>query len=207
MLNAAAAACFAGFLALVAAVSAAGRWRPQRRKAAVNLLLAYALAASFAVGLSQRDAWPFAKWPMAGGRADATAANSRVVALDAGGGEHPIDYRAWQPLGFDELLPWMHLTFPRLRRAEQDQAAAFLLQRAETARRRAAAGGRVGATDRLGPLTAPGFDLHPRTWTAGALPAAPFVGLRVYRESWNQEERRRDPSRVSRRLFYEYRAP
>jgi hypothetical protein len=29
------------------------------------------------------------------------------------------------------------------------------------------------------------------------------VSLRVYRETWNQEERRRDPSRMERRLLYE----
>ena len=207
MMNAAAAACFAGFVALAVSAWLAERFRPRRRRAAVNALLAYAVAASFAAGLSQRDAWPFAKWPMAGGLADADAANTRVVALDAGGAEHAVDFRAWQPLGFDQLLPWMHLTFPRLDPAQQEQAAAFLLQRAEEARRRAASVGRVGASDRLGPLTAPGFDLHPRAWTGGRIPSAPFVGLRVYRERWNQEERRRDAARVERRLVYEYRAP
>ncbi len=207
MLNLLSAACFAGFLVLVAAVTAVERLRPARRRAAVNALLAYAVAASFTVGLSQRDAWPFAKWPMAGGLVDATAANTRIVAIDAEGREQVVDLRAFQPIGGDELLPWMHLAFPRLDRAAQDQAAAFLLGRAERARRRAAAGGRVGEDGRLGPLTAPGFDLHPHSWAPGRAPAAPFVGLRVYRESWSQEERRRDPSRVARSLVYEYRAP
>lgn len=207
MLNVLSAACFAGFLALVAAVTLVERFRPARRRAAVNALLAYAVAASVTVGLSQRDAWPFAKWPMAGGRADPAAANTRIVAIDAGGREHVVDLRAFQPIGGDELLPWMHLTFPRLDRAARDEAAAFLLGRAERARRRAAAGGRVGENDRLGPLTAPGFDLHPHTWAPGRVPPAPFVGLRVYRESWSQEERRRDPARVERALVYEYRAP
>lgn len=202
MLNILSAACFAGLLALVVLVKVV------RSRRTVSALIAYCLAVSFGAGLTQHDAWPFAKWPMAGGRADARASNTRVVGLDAAGGEHAIDYRAWQPLGFDELIPWMHLTFPRLSRPEQDQAAAFLLGVAEGARQRALAGGGVGRFHRfLGPLSAPYFDLHPRLWPAGRIPTAPLRGLRVYQESWSQEERRRDPARVDRSLVYEYRVP
>jgi hypothetical protein len=173
----------------------------------VNAFLLYALAASLGAGLTQHDAWPFAKWPMAGGLADPEANNTRVVAVDADGGEHAVDYRAWQPLGFDELNPWMHLVFPRLPRADQDRVAAHLLGVAEGARLRARAGQGVGTFHRfLGPLAAPYFDLHPRAWGAGA-PARPLRGLRVYRERWNQEDRRRDPGHVTRRLAYEYAAP
>jgi hypothetical protein len=207
MLNAVGAVGFVGFLLAVMAVAAAERLRPAWRPTAVNALLLYTMAVSSAAGLAQRDAWPFAKWPMAGGLADAEAENTRLVAVDAAGAEHSIDYRAWQPLGFDELNPWMHRTFPRLSPAEQQRVAAFLLAVAEGSRQRAAAGRGVGYFHRyLGPLAAPNFDLHPESWRAGA-PPVPFRGLRVYRERWNQERRRRDPAQVERRLAYEYAQP
>jgi hypothetical protein len=173
----------------------------------VNLFLLYAIFASFGAGITQKDAWPFAKWPMAGGRADALGSTVRIVAVDADGSEHAVDYRAWQPMAFEDLIPWMHRTFPRLPRAAQDQVAAHLLAKAESARRKAAAGQGAGYLDRfLGPLSAPEFDLHPRLWSApGSVPPRPFAALRVYRETWNQEERRRDPSRVTRQLLYESR--
>jgi hypothetical protein len=99
----------------------------------------------------------------------------------------------------------MHRTFPRLPPAAQDQVAAHLLEKAERARRKAAAGDGAGYLDRfLGPLAAPEFDLHPRLWSSPArVPSQPFVALRIYRDTWNQEERRRDPTRGTRRLIYE----
>jgi hypothetical protein len=198
--------CFLGFLlaALLVRLSERGWTFPRRR--CVNVFLLYAILASFGAGLSQKDAWPFAKWPMAGGRAGSRASTIRIVAVDEAGAEHGIDYRAWQPMAFDELMPWMHRTFPRLPRASQDQVAAHLLDKAESARRKAAAGRGVGYLDRfLGPLAAPEFDLHPRLWPApGRVPPRPFVALRVYRETWNQEERRLDPSRVARQILYEF---
>ena len=205
MLNVASGLGFLGFLAvaLLVALSERGIVGPRRRF--VNLFLVYAVAASFAAGLSQKDAWPFARWPMAGGRAATEASNVRIVALDEDGVERGIDYRAWQPMAFDELVPWMHRTFERLPRAAQDRVAAHLLALAESARAKARAGGGAGYLDRyLGPLAAPEFDLHPRPWSSPeAVPPRRFVSLRVYRESWNQEERGRDPSRVTRTLLYE----
>jgi hypothetical protein len=207
VLNVASGLAFLGFLgaALLVALSERGLVGPRRRF--VNLFLAYAVAASFAAGLSQRDAWPFSKWPMAGGRAEAEYSTIRVVGVDEEGVEHGIDYRAWQPMAFDELMPWMHRTFPRLPRASQDRVASYLLGKAEAARRRVRAGGSAGYLHRyLGPVAAPEFDLHPRPWSSrNAVPASPLVSLRVYRETWNQEERRRDPAHVTRRLVHEYR--
>ena len=207
MLNVLSGLCFLGFLLAALLVRLSESSAPARRRAFVTLFLLYATFASFAAGLSQKDAWPFAKWPMAGGRADALGSTVRIVAVDADGAEHGVDYRAWQPMAFDELIPWMHRTFPRLPRAAQDQVAAHLLGQAERARREARAGRRVGHLDRwLGRLAAPEFDLHPRWWPAAeSVPTRPFVGLRVYRETWTQEERRRDPTRVTRRLLYESR--
>ena len=205
MLNVLGGLCFLGFLVAALLVWLSERSALGPRRPFVNVFLLYATFASFGAGLSQKDAWPFAKWPMAGGRADALGSTIRIVAVDAEGADHGIDYRAWQPLAFDELVPWMHRTFPRLPRAAQDQVAAHLLEKAESARRKAEAGHGVGYLGRfLGPLAAPEFDLHPRLWSGpGSVPPRPFVALRVYRETWNQEERRRDPSRVARQLLYE----
>jgi hypothetical protein len=205
VLNAASGLCFAGFVAAALLVALSERGWPFPRRRFVNLFLAYAVAASFAAGLSQRDAWPFSRWPMAGGRAEAEYSAIRIVGVDEDGVERAIDYRAWQPMAFDELMPWMHRTFPRLPRASQDRVVAHLLEKAEAARGKARAGGSPGYLDRfLGPLAAPEFDLHPRPWSRPeAVPPRRFVSLRVYRETWNQEERRRDPSRMRRLLLYE----
>ena len=205
MLNVASGVAFLGFLAVAFLVALSERGLVGPRRRFVNLFLGYAVLASFTAGLSQRDAWPFSKWPMAGGRAEAEYSAIRIVGVDEDGVEHGIDYRAWQPMAFDELMPWMHRTFPRLPRLSQDRVAAYLLEKAEVARRQARSGDGAGYLHRyLGPLAAPEFDLHPRTWSSpGSVPSRPFAGLRVYRETWIQEERRRDPSRVTRALLYE----
>lgn len=203
MLNLAAALVFAAFVALAVFV-AAGDDRSRRSR--VSLLLAFTAAVTFAAGLGQRDAWPFSSWPLAASAPGRSVTYSTIAAVDAGGGEHAIDYRAWQPLGFDELLSWIQLEFPKLTRAEQDEAALHLLGLAEAARARAAAGGRVGYFDRfLGPLTAPDFLLHPRLWPSDPVPAERFVGLRVYSETLVLEAPSRGGGVVSRVLDYEYR--
>jgi hypothetical protein len=206
VLNTLGALSFLGFLALAAVVAATARAPAARRRRAAGAFVLYCVLASFGAGLTQHDLWPFAKWPMAGGRADAEAQNTRLRAVDDAGAEHDVDYRAWQPLEFDELIPWAHRTLPRLPLPAQDRVAAHLLARAEASRARTRATGRPGTFDRLlGPFTAPYFDLHPRLWrTAADAPPRPFVKLRVYRERWNQEERRRDPARVQRALLFEY---
>jgi len=206
LLNVLGALCFLGWLATLALVRHAEHAGKARHRAAIRTLLLYALGASFGAGLTQRDLWPFARWPMAAGLADARGENTRLRAVDTRSIEWPVDYRAWQPLGFDELNPWMHRTFPRLGPLARDRVLQHLLGVAERARLRARAGTGVGYFERyLGPFTAPYFDLHPKTWSPGAgAPPEPFVGLRVYRESWDHEERLRHPDRVNRTLLDEH---
>lgn len=207
MLSVAGAVCFLGFLIAAAAVALARDG--ERRRRAVGRFVLYTVLASLAAALFQRDLWPFARWPMAGGLADAWASTTRVRAVDADGAEHDLDARAFEPVEADELIPWLHRSFGRLPRARQDEAAAWLLGAVESARSRAREGGPPGRFARvLGPLAAPGFNLHPRPWSDPArVPPRPFVRLRIYRESWNQEERLRDPARVQRRLVFEYPRP
>lgn len=209
MLNVVSALAFLGFLAGLARVRRVESRGERPRRAAVGVLLLYSLGVSFGAGLTQRDAWPFARWPMAAGLADPRGENTRLLAVDARGREWPVDYRAWQPLGFDELNPWMHRSFPQLPSQGRDRVARYLLSLAERARLRARAGGTVGYFERyLGPLTAPYFDLHPRSWASGAgTPPEPFVALRVYRESWDHEERLRNPRSVARELLHEFPRP
>src|SRR5262245_6038059 len=200
MLDLLSALCFAGF-ALAGALVVLTERRPAWRASALNAFLAYALVASFGAGLSQREAWPFSRWNFAAGRAAPLVVNSRVLAVDGAGLEHAVDARAWQPLGFDELQPWLLTTFPRLPRPARDRVAAALLASAEQARRAARAGRPFARWERtLGPLAAPSFVLQPWPWAdAERVPPEPLVRLRVYRESWDQEERARAGERAVRR--------
>jgi hypothetical protein len=201
VLNVAAALAFAAFVAL-ALFAAAGD--ATRRRSRASLLLGFAAMVTFAAGLGQRDAWPFSAWPLAASAPGRSVTYSTIVAVDAGGAEHAIDYRAWQPLGFDELLSWIQLELPKLPRPEQDEAARYLLDLAEAARARAVAEGRVGYFDRfLGPLTAPDFLLHPRLWLPA--PAERFVGLRVYSETLVLDAPAHGGGVSTRVLDYEYR--
>jgi hypothetical protein len=193
MLDVLAGGAFLGFAILVMAV----RWvRAERRRAAVGLLLAYTAALSFGAGLSQRDAWPFSAWSLAARRLEDTVTYDVLLAVDAAGGEHDVDYRAWRPLGFDELLSWIPQEMPKLDPAARARVAADLLARAERCRQEARRGEGC-ARDRLGPLTAPDFLLHPRLWSRPeAVPAQPFVRLRVYRETLRLAAPRRGGGRT-----------
>jgi hypothetical protein len=197
---------FLGFVALgLLAASSTARRRDDRR--AVNLFIAYILLVSFAAGFAQRDAWPFSTWPLVAGTVARPITQPRIVAIDAQGAEYEIDYRAWEPLELEELIAWKQAHFVQLDRASQDSVAGYLLGVVERARRQWAAGERVHDFDRyFGPLSAPLFLGHPATWeTEAGVPKEAFVGLRFYDETWDVEERARDPSKVTRRLVYEYR--
>ena len=185
--------------------------RPQglaigQRKTRVSLFLVYTLGASFGAGLAQHDIWPFVAWPLVAARLPATVTEPRVVAVDASGGEHDIDYRAWWPLSFDELTGWMNQDFLTLPPETQDRLARFLVAKADSARGAARNGAVVGHYGRfLGPFAAPLFLLHPKIWSDSTrVPAAPFVGLRFYQESWNLETHAGGSTAVRRRLVYRY---
>lgn len=203
----AAAACFAAF-AFGAFLSAPRRGDPGRsRKRRASVFALWTLVVSLGIGVTEKDLYPFTSWALIAWLYPESVWYSRFLAVDAAGGEHEVDYRAWQPLSVDELASWIGNNFLTLDSAGRDEAARDLLQRANAAARRVQAGARPGSFDRfLGPLSAPLFHLHPAPWTGPAtLPPMPFVGLRVYTESWDPDERARDPSRVTRRLLYEYR--
>jgi len=188
---------FAAFVLLGLLARRGPRW--------TQAFLLCAVLVSSAPGLLQLDAWPFAAWPLVAGTAPARARFPRLVAVDATGAEHEIDYRAWQPLSVDELYAWLDLRFPTLPPGDRHEAAAWLLRRAEAGRGAARTGATIGTGNWLGPLAAPSFQLHPALWrTPEDAPSQPFVGLRLYRESWTVGERLRTDAAPERRLRFEH---
>ena len=194
--------------AILGVAAGLARGKPGGRRL-THAFIGYTLVVSFAAGFLQHELWPFSAWPLVAGRAPSTVTQPRIVAVDAAGREHEIDHRAWGPLVFQELNGWHDKHFFRLDPAARDRAAAYLLGVVEGNRRRWAAGDPAPYWTRyLGPLSAPLFLGHPSHWAPGErVPREAFVGLRHYRETWDVEERLRDPSRVTRVLRYEYRAP
>ncbi len=209
MTNLVAIAFFSGFVILAIRVNVVGRPLPGDERAArrsAGLLILWGVGASFAAGLAGRDAWPFASWPLVATIHPATATHPRLVAVDASGVEHLIDARVWDPISADELAAWLAGPFPGLAPADREQAAGWLLDRAESARSAAREGRRPGYTDRLlGRAAAPLFLLHPRLWDDPAsVPGSPFTALKLYLETWDVEERHRGSTRKERRLLYEH---
>ena len=153
--------------------------------------------------------WPFSTWPLVAGIQGPVANHSRLVAIDRNGVEHNIDYRAWQPFVVEELQAWADKRLLRLRPEDRTRAAEFMVQLVERGRQAAIEGRTVGYFDRFwGPLAAPYFLLHPKWWSSlSTTPREPLVGIRLYRESWNLQERRTAPSAIERSLVFEYLRP
>lgn len=179
------------------------------RRRLINALLLVALFVSFGSGLSQRDMWPFSSWKMMTGLTPpATPALPTLsfVGVDASGKEYDIDYRAWKPLSPEELDSWLRHNFFQLDSAARDRVASYLLQLSNDAREEALSTAGLASVNRwLGPLTAPTHLLHPAIWShVDRVPRNPFVGLRIYEDSWNLEERRLTNARITRVRAFEY---
>lgn len=129
-----------------------------------------------------------------------------LVGVDARGNEYEIDYRAWKPLSPEELDSWIRHNFYQLDPAARARAASFLLQLSDGARERAlSTPGLLFPNRWLGPLTAPTHLLHPAVWSRlEDVPRNPFVGLRIYEQSWDLEARRLAPARITRVLAFDY---
>ena len=211
MVNLIALLSFAGLLvaATVALIGTRAGLGVAARQRAVSLFLAYVCAVSLMAGLSQRDLWPFSSWALMVGAAPTDIGddpqNLIVLGVDAEGREKPIDFRAWQPLGVEELEAWLRIRFQKLPPDARDRIAGYLLGLAEAGRVAVERGRSPGYFDRfLGPFTAPTHQLHPAIWNRPEdAPASPFVGLRIYREYWNLEARRRDGTQIRRVLVYQ----
>jgi len=187
-------------------------WRhatPHHHRQRVNWFLGTVMIASFGAGLTQRDLWPFSSWPLVAGTLSDHVTFGRLLAVDDRGIEHDVDFRAWQPVAFDELMSWLNAVYPTLGADAQRQAAAELLRLAESARARARAAGGIRAPGgAFGPAAAPFFILHPRRWDdAAAVPAERFVALRYIREGWSLSGRAVGRSEPTRTLIFEFPGP
>ena len=180
------------------------------RRQRTNVFLWAVLFISFGAGLTQHNLWPFSSWPVLA-YAVSTGSNNpplpRIVGVDADGTEYDIDYRAWRPLALEELESWIRLHFARLDPADRDRVGAYLLGRANRAREQALSPAGLPYPNRwFGPLTAPTHMLHPAIWSRPEnVPRSLLVELRIYGETWNLEERHRDPQNVTRVLIFDYR--
>jgi hypothetical protein len=196
---------FAGFLIAAIILLAEWPWSSRTsRRVRISLFILYTLGATGLAGFGQKDMYPFASWPLIAGTIPPFYTHPRIMLVDDAGREHDVDYRAWEPLGFREARTWFDhvaIDFPA---ADRAAAARQLVLMGEVARLRARAGRSPGTLDRvLGPLTAPEFLLHPKRWSdPSAVPPRPFVGLRLYRETWNLEARENGRGAIHRLLVY-----
>lgn len=200
-----------GFVAFGLLVAVWGRLlSTTARRRLTNVFLLFVLFISFGAGLTQHDLWPFSSWRM---MAFAWPADGnhlplpRIMGVDVNGNENDIDYRAWRPLALEELLSWIKLYFARLDPVDRDRVGTYLLGRSNLAREQALSSAGLPYPNRwFGPLTAPTHMLHPAIWShQESVPHNPFVGLRIYQEDWNIEDRHRDPQQVTRVLIFDYR--
>jgi hypothetical protein len=185
---------------------------PRVRRRLASLFVLYVVAVSFTAGIARRNLWPFGSWAMMTLPPPQSVGPdlpfSWLYGVTADGQEHDLDYRVWEPLSVAELLAWMEYRSAELPAAERRRLGAVLLQQANARRERALAGQDPGRFGRLlGPLQAPTHLMYRGRWQrAEDVPAEPLVGIRWYREFWNIEGRKADPSRVERVLGFEYMA-
>jgi hypothetical protein len=148
------------------------RFTRSHGRSAVTLLVLYIISVHVLLAVTRRDAWPFVSHGAFFENADARRpfTNVRFVGVDALGRESEIDPRAWSPLSDRTLDIWFLIQFARLTPENQRQVTGFLLDKAERARR-------DGQSRLLRFITAP-------QWYSlvapHEVPAAPYVGLRVY---------------------------
>lgn len=176
----------------------------EARRKAVNALLIYVLALSGAVGILQRNDWPFGNHMLAVGvpRLDVPSCRIELYGVDGEDREWRVDPHAWSPVSDWTLQLWFMRHLGRLSEGARAHVLPFLYTKAEEARHRLAAGQPVGNERRLGAiLSAPYWWLLPR---APDVPASPYAGLRIYEACWVPRERLVDPGRVTRTTVAEY---
>lgn len=199
---------FASMVALVLLLIASERFSflAARRRMVISLFLAFVVAVNLIVAAVPLDLWPFSDWPLIALYHPAEASHVRLAAVDEKGVEHPVDARAVAPLSYIEVMAWLDSSFLKLPADQKNRALAELLRRIETARKGASERGSLGGRP-LGTLTSPYFLMTPRFWDGAGLPLQHLVGLRVYRDRWNLEERARDERAVRSEIVFEYREP
>ena len=207
-----AAAAFAGFVAGSLLVTLTIRSRSMvDRQRFISRFILYVLVVTITAGVSRRDLWPFSGWPMMTvPPPEVVGPNlpfSWIYGVTENGAEYPLDPRALEPLSTSELLAWLDYRLPSLSPEQQDRIGALLLEKANSGRIAALAGGQPGYLRRfVGPFGAPRHLLLAPRWTQPQdVPDTPFTAVRWYRESWNIDQRRTEPDAVTRTLGFEYR--
>jgi hypothetical protein len=192
---------FASFLAFLVLGFRVTRAAGADRRRAINRFLAYVIAVSLAVGVSQVDDWPFASHTIAVGRAraDSKVCRTELFGMDALGREWRLDPYSFTPVYHSILQYWLEQAPGRLDEEQRAHVFAFLLQRAEESRARLAAGRSLGPERILGRAGASYWLLLPR---AKDVPPTPYAGLRAYSSCWLVAEGPGHP--ISRRLILEH---
>lgn len=193
-------------VALLVYLVARIRWErsPERRKRRVLLLLLYICAAHLAIIVMQRDNWPISNYRLLHGRARLeTGQLFRIgfFGVDKQGREWRIDPYAWRGISDWHLQYWFEVHFAALNQEERKQVVRWLYGLAEGQRGELARG--KTSPSILGPLTAPQWWMFPREL---AVPAEPYVALRVYKDTWYPGPVLIDSSRITRKLVDEWRA-
>ena len=176
------------------------------RRATV-MLVAWSLFVTSAVGFTQIEAWPFTNWALVENVSHIRMQDWILYGLDETGRSYRLDYRFVHPLPYEDFDTWMKTFMLRTGNGGERRIAQFLVDRAEAARVRFLATGRVSTNERyLRAAAAPYHFVRPRQWrTSADVPSTKFTGLQIWREEWSIEERHGDESRVSRDLIFEYR--
>ena len=192
-------------LSLVAALSQSRAEEARRR--AVSLFLAFTLVALVSPGFLRREAWPFSRWELMAYhyRPPVEIGNIEIRGVDGHGLEWAIDRRAWEPFSSLDLFTWANYNWRQLAAKDQAIAGKYLLNLVNRNRAVAASGHRPGVFGRyFGPLAAPLHVVYRPIWdNPSAVPPAPFVLLRIYKNVWDVERRDRDPKDSRRELMYE----
>jgi hypothetical protein len=197
---------FLGFLVLGARVALA---EPRALRSRVNLLLGYVLCVSAAVGVAQRDVWPFSAYRIFYDSKPAGYVFERLTlrVVGVGGGECEVDPGFGSPVTLPTLQVWFERTYPQLSAPERERAMAFLLARLRDAAARTMPGRDAGVGRVLGWLAAPPhWGLYAVSTSDDFLRCVPYVGLRLYRDEWRPSETFLDARRVARHLISEYRS-
>jgi hypothetical protein len=176
-------AAFLLFAGLCIAIAIA-RAEETRRKRIV-MLAAYVVAIHLIIGISQKDAWPFANYRLMHGLAPADAELWRYgfYGVDAQGREWRIDPYAWRSMSDWHLQNWFLGGYSRLPAEQKPEAMAWLYKLAEAQRVRLAQGGTNISP--LGPLSARQLWLFPRELS---VPHEPYRAIRVYRALFHPGE-------------------
>jgi hypothetical protein len=172
-----------------------------RRRKMVSGLLAYFSLLCLLPGVIDRDAWPFARYPLVPNRYHEEDLQRRLEyrGVDAHGVEHDISSDSFSPLFPLAVDRWFERYYHSLPEAAKRSAMHYLALRAEEARRRELAGQAIGPHRFLGPLAAPDW------WRYAFVQPSrePFRALRIYRQLWRPAERWRNPNAVERTLVAE----